>query len=50
MIVNLNGRPRVGKLTIARALSKLIDGRVLDNHAVTRSLLLGLECKTKFGL
>jgi len=29
MIANLNGWPGVGKLTTARALSKLIDGKVL---------------------
>jgi shikimate kinase len=34
MIVNLNGWPGVGKLTTARELSKLISGRLLDNHTV----------------
>ena len=34
MIVNLNGWPGVGKLTIARELSKLIGGTVLDNHTI----------------
>ncbi len=34
MIVNLSGWPGAGKLTTARALSKLIDGTVLDNHTI----------------
>jgi shikimate kinase len=34
MIVNLNGWPGVGKLTVARELSKLIDGVVVDNHTI----------------
>lgn len=34
MIINLNGWPGVGKLAIARELSKLIGGTVLDNHTV----------------
>ncbi|MGO6675759.1 AAA family ATPase [Rhizobium leguminosarum] len=34
MIINLNGWPGVGKLTTARELSKLVGGRLLDNHAL----------------
>lgn len=34
MIINLNGWPGVGKLTTARELSKLIDGKLLDNHTL----------------
>ena len=34
MIVNLNGWPGVGKLTTARELSKLVDGKLLDNHTL----------------
>lgn len=34
MIINLNGWPGVGKLTTARELSTLINGRLLDNHTV----------------
>lgn len=34
MIINLNGWPGVGKLTVARELSKLIDATVLDNHTI----------------
>lgn len=33
-LVYINGAPGVGKLTIARALAEMLDGRVLDNHAV----------------
>lgn len=34
MIVNLNGWPGVGKLTTARELAKLVDGKLLDNHTL----------------
>lgn len=34
MIVNLNGWPGVGKLTTARELSKLVSGKLLDNHTL----------------
>jgi shikimate kinase len=34
VIINLNGWPGVGKLTTARELSTLIDGRLLDNHTL----------------
>lgn len=34
MIVNLSGWPGVGKLTTARELALLMDGRLLDNHTV----------------
>jgi shikimate kinase len=34
MIVNLNGWPGVGKLTTARELSRLINGKLLDNHTL----------------
>ena len=34
MIVNLSGWPGVGKLTTARELSKLINGKLLDNHTL----------------
>ena len=34
MIVNLNGWPGAGKLTTARELSKLINGKLLDNHTL----------------
>lgn len=34
MIVNLNGWPGVGKLTTARELSVVLDGRLLDNHTI----------------
>jgi hypothetical protein len=34
MIININSWPGTGKLTIARHLQRLIDGRLLDNHTV----------------
>lgn len=36
MIVNLNGWPGVGKLTTGRELSKLIGGKLLDNHTILK--------------
>lgn len=32
MLVNLNGWPGVGKLTVGRVLAKKLGGRLLDNH------------------
>lgn len=34
MLLHLNGWAGVGKLTIARALAKRIDARILDNHTI----------------
>jgi hypothetical protein len=34
MIVNINGWPGVGKLTIAEQLQQRIGGRLLDNHTI----------------
>ena len=34
MIVNINGWPGVGKLSVAERLQQLISGRLLDNHAI----------------
>jgi shikimate kinase len=34
MIVNLSGWPGVGKLTTARELAKLVNGKLLDNHTL----------------
>ena len=34
MLINLNGWPGVGKLTTARELRKLLDGKLLDNHTI----------------
>jgi hypothetical protein len=34
MIINLNGWPGVGKLSIAERLQKKIGGRLLDNHTI----------------
>ena len=34
MIVHLNGRPGVGKLTIGRELLSLVGGRLLDSHSI----------------
>lgn len=33
VLIHLNGAPGVGKLTIARALARRLDARLLDNHA-----------------
>jgi hypothetical protein len=34
MIVHLNGWPGVGKLTVGRELTRLLGGRLLDNHTL----------------
>ena len=34
MIININGWPGTGKLTVAKQLVKRIGGRLLDNHAI----------------
>jgi hypothetical protein len=34
MIININGWPGVGKLTVAEQLQRRIGGRLLDNHAI----------------
>lgn len=34
MLINLNGWPGVGKLTVGRALAKELGGRLLDNHTI----------------
>ena len=34
MLIVLNGYPGVGKLTIAREVTSLVGGRLLDNHSV----------------
>jgi hypothetical protein len=34
MIIHINGLPGVGKLTVARALTDLVDGWLVDNHAI----------------
>ncbi|WGH77679.1 AAA family ATPase [Jannaschia ovalis] len=34
MIIHLNGRPGVGKLTIGRRVAERIGGRLLDNHSL----------------
>lgn len=34
MLIHINGLPGVGKLTIARRLAELVNGRLLDNHSV----------------
>ena len=34
MIININGWPGIGKLTIARHLQKNLSGRLLDNHSI----------------
>jgi hypothetical protein len=33
-LVHINGRPGVGKLTVARELAGLIGARVIDNHSI----------------
>ena len=40
LIVHINGWPGCGKLTIARVLTKMLDGRLVDNH----TLLNPAEC------
>jgi shikimate kinase len=34
MLINLNGWPGVGKLTVGRILAKTLGGRLLDNHTL----------------
>jgi predicted kinase len=34
MLIQLNGWPGVGKLTIARRLAERLSARVLDNHSI----------------
>jgi hypothetical protein len=34
MIININGWPGVGKLSVAERLQRRIGGRLLDNHAI----------------
>jgi hypothetical protein len=34
MIININGWPGVGKLSVAECLQQRIGGRLLDNHAI----------------
>lgn len=34
MLINLNGWPGVGKLTVGRILTKKLGGRLLDNHTL----------------
>jgi shikimate kinase len=34
MLINLDGWPRVGKLTVGRVLAMALGGRLLDNHTL----------------
>ena len=40
MIININGWPGVGKLTVAQRLKEVIGGRLLDNHTIFNGLQL----------
>jgi tRNA uridine 5-carbamoylmethylation protein Kti12 len=33
MLLFLHGSPAVGKLTVAKALLRIVPGRLMDNHA-----------------
>jgi shikimate kinase len=34
MLINLNGWPGAGKLTVGRILAEKLGGRLLDNHSI----------------
>jgi hypothetical protein len=47
MIIHINGRPGVGKLTIGTILAEFIGGRLLDNHSIYNVAFALTEFRSK---